>query len=166
MVCTNDSRLARRVRQLTTPDLLPRYEVRYNYKMSDLTAGLALSQFRRLEGFVERRRNLAAQYTTAVAGSSLRLQQRVEGAEPSFYRFVVRTRRPAALIRLAATRGITCDRPVFRPLHRYLSGLGNAEFSNTEAVWRSAVSVPLYPDLTEEESGRISDFLIEARQCL
>ena len=159
VLCTDDPRLARRVRQLRKPDLMPKYEVRYNYKMSDLTAGLAISQFRRLEYFVQRRQALAARYGEALAGSRLRLQQAEDSSEPSYYRFVVLTRRPALLMREASERGIECDRPVFIPLHVYLDMRGLKEFKNTELVWRAGVSVPLYPDLSEQEVSRVLRFL-------
>jgi len=162
MVCTDDSRLAKRVRQLTTPEpLLRNYEVRYNYKMSDLAAGLALSQFQRLPDFVRRRREIAARYRGAIAGSHLSLQQALDGSEPSHYRFVVKTHRPSAMKRLAADRGIGCDRPVFRPLHRYVEGNGRVRFKNTDSVWRSGVSVPIYPDLSEREVSHVLEFLVD-----
>lgn len=162
MVCTNDSRLAKRVRQLTTPEpLLKKYEVRYNYKMSDLAAGLALSQFQRLPDFVRRRREIAAQYRGAIDGSHLRIQQAVAGSEPSYYRFVVKTQRPAVMMRLAAARGIICDRPVFRPLHRYEDAEGLAKLKNTDSVWRSGVSVPIYPDLSDQEVSHVLEFLVD-----
>jgi len=166
MVCTNDPLLARRVRELTAPDSLPSYEVRYNYKMSDLTAGLALSQFRRLGDFVQRRRTIAAQYAWAVAGSPMHLQQAVEHSEPSHYRFVVRTRKPAQLSRWASASGIVCDRSVFLPLHRYLNGRARSDFKNTESVWRSGISVPLYPDLSDAEVSHILEFLQNAGESL
>ncbi|MBI2321246.1 MAG: DegT/DnrJ/EryC1/StrS aminotransferase family protein, partial [Chloroflexi bacterium] len=89
MVATNDARIAARVRDLSTPDLQPRYRVRYNYKLSDLAAGLALSQLRQLNGFVERRRAIAQRYIDALADFSVQLQRPLAGAEPVFYRFVV-----------------------------------------------------------------------------
>ena len=45
-------------------------------------------------------------------------------------------------------RGVACRRPVFRPLHRYL---GRTGFETTEKIWRHAVSIPLYPGLSDEE---------------
>ena len=164
MVCTNDYRLAKRVRQLRKPDMMPEYELRYNYKMSDLTAGLALSQWRRLGHFVQRRQSIAARYGSVVEGSSLRLQKADDRSEPTYYRFVMLTRKPAFLMRQSNAKGIVCDRPVFLPLHVYLKMRGMPAFRNTESIWRSGIAVPLYPDLSEEEVSRILAFLEDAAE--
>jgi dTDP-4-amino-4,6-dideoxygalactose transaminase len=49
---------------------------------------------------------------------------------------------------------IVCRRPVFKPLHRYLDLSG---YEVTEEVWSKAVSIPIYPSLTEIDAHRIVD---------
>tara|TARA_B100001964_G_scaffold205496_1_gene235960 strand:- start:9098 stop:10150 length:1053 start_codon:yes stop_codon:yes gene_type:complete len=159
MICTNDDRLANLVRDLNNPDKRSAYHVRYNYKMSDLTARLALSQFQRLNGFVERRRKIAQIYRDALSNTPVKLQHKLSNSKPVYYRFVVRTDKPDALMRAAREAGIECDRPVHRPLHRYLDAANSTEFKNTEAVWESGVSVPLYPDLSDQECAYIASTL-------
>ena len=39
-------------------------------------------------------------------------------------------------------------RPVFRPLHRYL---GLEGFPGAEEAWARAVSLPIYPSLTDDQ---------------
>ena len=51
-------------------------------------------------------------------------------------------------------KGIGAARPVFRPLHRYLD-LPPEDFPGTEEMYRRAVSLPIYPSLTEEEVCRV-----------
>lgn len=166
MVCTNDDRLAERVRDLNTPDKRKMYCVRYNYKMSDLTAGLALSQFRQLESFIQRRREIAQCYHCALLSLPVRMQTATVGSEPVYYRFVIRTDKASVLMRKTREVGIECDRPVYNPLHRYLE-MGNLpDFENTEIIWESGVSVPIYPDLSDQEVSHIVSTLSEACRTL
>ncbi len=155
VVCTNDASIANRIRDLNRPDERIDYRVRYNYKMSDLTAGLALGQMSRLSSLLARRRAIARRYREAFREADVTFQKALPHAQPTFYRFVLRNRRAGRIIREARNLDIGCDRPVFRPLHRYLKHDGRKDLSGTEAVWQSTVSVPLYPDLTEGEVRRI-----------
>ena len=81
-VATNDPSLAERARvfrthgitrdpkDLTEPDVGPWYyemqHLGYNYRLTDLQAALGLSQLRKLNSFIARRRAIAAQYDTAL----------------------------------------------------------------------------------------------------
>ncbi len=55
-------------------------------------------------------------------------------------------------------QGIHCRKPVFRPLHRYL---GQSGFPNSDEADRTALSIPLYPDLTDDEVRHIQQSLAE-----
>lgn len=161
-VGTNDRRLAARLRDLTTPDQQRIYRVRYNYKMSDLAAGLGLRQIGRLPAMIARRRSIAARYRAALGGDRVKLQEALPGAEPIHYRFIVRHPRAAAVIRKARADGVWCDRPVFRPLHLYLGIRGRGAFAGTDEAWRTALSIPLYPALTDLEVDKIVETMQSA----
>jgi dTDP-4-amino-4,6-dideoxygalactose transaminase len=45
-------------------------------------------------------------------------------------------------------RGIDCRKPVFKPLHEYLSLPG---YAVTRKIWEKAVSIPIYPALTDQD---------------
>jgi dTDP-4-amino-4,6-dideoxygalactose transaminase len=51
-----------------------------------------------------------------------------------------------------AIKGIGCARPIFLPIHRHLNLDG---FPVTEKIWKTALSIPIYPSLTESEIRRI-----------
>ena len=57
--------------------------------------------------------------------------------------------------RVHLPRGALCEvcrKPVFRSLHRYL---GLEGFSGSEAAEDTALSVPLYPALADDEAAQI-----------
>lgn len=159
MICSDDSGLIRRVRDMNGPDQHARWGARYNYKLSDLSAGLALSQMKRLRSFVQRRRELAARYKTAFEQCPVLFQQESPGAEPNHYRFTVLTPHAAQIVKSALQAGILCDKPISRPLHRYFTKMDIQSFPGTEAVYRDALSVPIFPALREAEVRHICKFM-------
>ena len=155
MVCTNDARVIRRVRDVSDPGQRAQWRLRYNYKLSDLAAGLALSQLRRLPRMLARRRAIAARYRRAFADCPVQMPRALPGTNPTYYRFIIASPRADAIIRRARRAGIGCDRPVCRPLHRYAASAPGGKFPHTDAVFRSAVSIPIYPALSDEQIDRI-----------
>lgn len=162
MICTNNGRLALRLRDLSRPDQRTDYKLRYNYKLSDLAAGLALRQVARLDDLLARRKAIAASYRQVLAVfPAVSMQVPLAGTAPIYYRYVVQIPRSRAFIKQAASRGVLCGRTVFRPAHRYLK-LSPKKFPGTELAWRTGVSVPLYPALTDAEVEHVATFLREA----
>lgn len=161
MICTNDLKLAERISDLNDPDMRDDYHVRYNYKMSDLTAGLALSQLRKLKSFIERRVSIALRYKESFSLLPVTFQKPLPGTNPNYYRFIICTLKPKKIIKLAQSSGLICDRPIFKPLHNYLS-IDNNAFPGTALVWDKAISVPVYPALKDEQIVEIIDILLMA----
>jgi perosamine synthetase len=151
LIGSKDKRFINKVRDLADYDHKKTYEMRFNYKMTDVQAALALSQLGHLEGFISARRRIAARYACHVP-SILPVTQ---GAEPVFYRYVVRTdKNVARVISSAKAKGVCIEKPLFRPLHQYLAKKG---FPVSEMLMRQCVSLPIYPFLTASEEKRVID---------
>lgn len=166
MVCTSDDRLAGRIRNLNNPDSRDDYRVRYNYKMSDLTAGLAVSQLKKLDFFVSRRVSIAKRYKDNFSPLPVIFQKSLPDTRPNYYRFVICTPRLEEIIGFMQKRKVMCDRPVYKPLHRYLNPGKNGEFPGSEFVWENAVSVPIYPALKDRQITKIIDTTMRAFKSL
>lgn len=150
MLLSPAEELLRDARDLRDYDKRPTYRLRFNYKMTDLQAALGRAQLRRLPRFVGRRQEIARRY-----------QEVVGGRVPVFtaprdtdacYRFVLGVQDVDGFIAGMGSRGIECARPVFRPLHEYGSGV---TCPHATQIFRSAVSVPLYPSLGSTEVDRV-----------
>ncbi len=160
MVLSRDERLlahVRRLRQYDEDEVLTTGAS--NCKMSDLHAAIARCQLTRLPDLLTRRRAIAARYREAWAGLPVQLPAVPAGCTHSYFRFVVTARDGRAdsdaaglLMAQAARQGVQCRRPIFQPLHRYL---GLEGFPETERAFRTALSVPLYPSLNDEEVHRV-----------
>jgi len=130
----------------------------FSFPMSDLTAAVALNQWKQLDGFVERRRCLAARYADQLDGlsdSGVRLPHDIPGR--AWYRFPVELPEgtdPGEIRTLLDSVGVQVRRPVDALLHRRL-GLPKTAFPIAERLFARTISLPLYPALTEAEQDTI-----------
>lgn len=163
------TRDAERMRQL--PDGPWYYEqlgLGLNYRMTDLQAALGISQMSRLAAFVERRNVLASRYDRCLADFPLTRPGRMKAAYSAFHLYVIRLDDP------------TIRRPVFerlrqegigvnvhyipvhlQPYYRAL-GFGEGDFPQAENYYARAITLPLYPGLSENDQDRIVTVLREA----
>jgi dTDP-4-amino-4,6-dideoxygalactose transaminase len=130
-----------------------------NVKMTDLQAAIGLAQLGRLASFLERRNSLAEEYRTRLSGAALVQPIVPAGRTHVYYRFVVRmpdlhdqVDGVSGVIARFEGRGVQCRKPVFRSLHRYLELDG---FPASEEAERTALSIPLFPSLTDEDVAQV-----------
>ena len=153
MLLSNDERILAVARDLRECDQKGDDRTRFNYKMTDLQASLGLAQLKQLPRFLERRHAIASWYQERLQALPLDLPLAPPDRVPVYYRYVVKGLLPADayLARLQAL-GVEARRPVFQPLHRYL---GLERFPGAEEAWEKAISLPLYPSLSDGEIARI-----------
>jgi dTDP-4-amino-4,6-dideoxygalactose transaminase len=148
MVLTDDSALYEQILDLRDYDKKGLETVRYNYKMTDFQAALGLSQLAKLQGFIERRLRIAQVYDEAFADCGVTLPRRSQDKLSVYYRYVVLVDRLLQVRKKLKELGVICERPVLVPLHREVD---DCWCKNTDKVFAHALSVPLYPGLTDEE---------------
>jgi dTDP-4-amino-4,6-dideoxygalactose transaminase len=160
MVLSRDESLLERVRTLREYDEAPSLRpAATNVKMTDLQAAIGMAQLNRLALFLERRICLADEYRATLNGTRLVPPIVPAGRTHVYYRFVVRIPDCRGQVDGMNTwiarfegRGVQCRKPVFRSLHRYLELDG---FPASEEAERTALSIPLFPSLTEEDVAQV-----------
>jgi dTDP-4-amino-4,6-dideoxygalactose transaminase len=163
MVLSNDRALLDRICQFREYDERPVLTLgSSNLKMSDLHAALGCAQLRRLPDFISRRRRIAEAYrqvlTETRAGERLIGPSVPRGRTHAYFRYIVRLKTDAPgvdtvdltdkLLTRFHAAGLQARRPVFRPLHQYL---GHKGFPVSEGAYRTALSIPIFPAMTEED---------------
>jgi dTDP-4-amino-4,6-dideoxygalactose transaminase len=187
MVTTENSEFAERMRILAlhgiSRDAWNRYtakgswrydiiEAGFKYNLSDLQAALGLSQLAKADSLRLRRAAIARRYSLALASFDAFLPPPEPDDEShAWHLYVVRVN-PAALrigrdqvIEELKSRGIGTS-VHFIPLHLhslYQKALGYREgqFPNAEQHFLQAISLPLFPDMTDEEVDRVISALGE-----
>ncbi len=162
MLLSNDDRILAGARDLREYDQKADDKPRFNYKMTDFQAALGLTQLKQLPWFLERRQTIASLYRERLQTLPLQLPLVPPDCRPVYYRFVVKGPLPAdAYLPKLQARGVEARRPVFQPLHRTLGVDG---LPGAEAAWEKAVSLPLYPSLSDMEAERIVEVAQEVFQ--
>lgn len=176
MVTTNDPALAKRVRKLRNHGIETDFrqreargtwaydvaELGFNYRLPDLNCALGLSQLEKLSGWVERRRQLAVQYATALEDvEHVTLPEVPEDRASSWHLFPIRLR-DAAMRRHVFERlrgeGIGVNvhyAPVYH--HSYYRTLGYPDglCPIAEDAYDRLLSLPMWPGLTDADQQRV-----------
>jgi perosamine synthetase len=156
MVVSDSRDITDRIRDLKSYDQKDEYNIRFNYKMTDVQAALGLAQLKRLESFIRRRRGIANQYSGSFKALGLNLPPDDPGH--IFFRYVLGLKtNSSSWIQALARQGIGCDRPVFMPLHRQNKQMGCPA---SEKAWENSLSIPIYPSLTDGEVAKVIDAIL------
>jgi perosamine synthetase len=122
--------------------------------MTDIQAALGLTQLKRYESFLKRRRRIAEVYFGRLAGLPITLPYELLDRS-IFFRFPIRTDFAFDELRAAFDReGVQVRQGVDALLHRFV-GLNPAEFPEAERKYAETVSLPLYPALSDQMLDRV-----------
>ena len=155
---SNEEDILNFARDLRDYDEKEDYRLRYNYKMTDIQAAIGLAQLSKLPGMIERRKALAAVYDQAFSGLDVAAPK--GEFDHIYYRYILRIKKDLSdVISRAKEKGVNCERPVYRPLHRYLEL--RKGFRNTDEVFSKVLSIPIYPSLTDEEQQKVIEVVKE-----
>jgi UDP-4-amino-4,6-dideoxy-N-acetyl-beta-L-altrosamine transaminase len=139
-------------------------ELGLNYRLTDLQAALGLSQMRRLTQFLRRRRELVARYDRLLADLPVQRPLIDVLDESAWHLYVIRidparagtTRRQVYDFLRANEIGVQVHYiPVhLQPYYRAL-GFGPGHCPEAERYGEEALSLPLYPALSDGEQDRV-----------
>lgn len=133
----------------------------YNYRITDLQAALGISQLDRLQAFVERRRQIAAIYRQELFGNEhfVCLEEKPE-VRSSHHLFPVLVRAGAKarefVVKALHKENIGVQVHYIPTYHHpyYQERFGNIwnnRCPNTEEFYNQEVSLPIFPDMTDED---------------
>jgi dTDP-4-amino-4,6-dideoxygalactose transaminase len=169
-VTTDDEELADRVRVLRNYGSRVKYlnETKgYNSRLDELQAALLREKLCVLDEWNKRRAVLAKRYLDGLAGLPLVLPHVPADCEPVWHLFVVRTKMRETLMQRLGAMGISTlihypIPPHLQPAYSEL-GLGPASLPISEAIHREVLSLPLWPQMSDQQVERV---IAGARQAL
>ena len=142
----------------------------FNYRMTDIQAALGASQMDRLDAFVARRRALAARYDELLRDLPLRTPFVLKEAHPSWHLYIVRIdfdrvrKTKQQIFADMREKGIALNLH-YIPVHTqpYYEALGFRAEDCPAAVeyYREALTLPLYPCMTDAEQEMVAQALRE-----
>ena len=181
LVTTNDADLADKVALLRNHGQRPKYHnhlVGGNFRMDALQASVLNVKFKYLESWNEARRNHAATYREFFnkSGISISLNE-LDGKrgitlplETGFGRniyhlFMIRTKYRDELASYLKSRQIGCE--IYYPIPLHLQdcfrdlAYKEGDFPQSEKAAKETLSLPIYPEITEEMLSRVVDVIVE-----
>jgi UDP-4-amino-4,6-dideoxy-N-acetyl-beta-L-altrosamine transaminase len=180
MAMTNDPDLAKRMQLLRThgitrdasemthePDGPWYYQqtaLGFNYRMTDVQAALGLSQMSRLDEFLSRRHAIAARYNALLAGLPVVTPWQHPDGYSGLHLYVVRlklgeirkTHREVFEAMRGTGIGVNLHYiPVPRQPYYERMGFKRTDFPEAERYYAEAISLPMYPGLTDQQQDQV-----------
>ncbi len=175
MALTNDAELANRMALLRShgitrdPELMthepdgPWYyqqvDLGFNYRMTELQAALGISQMARLDDFVARRHVLAIRYDCLLADLPVTTPWQHPDGYSSLHLYVIRLqlnkigRTHRQVFEALREQGIGVNLhyiPVHTQPHYQRMGFKVGDFPEAERYYAEAISLPIYPTMSED----------------
>ncbi|WP_181782068.1 DegT/DnrJ/EryC1/StrS family aminotransferase [Pseudonocardia pini] len=167
-VLTNSAELADRVRLIGAHGSPRKYEhsvVGVNSRLDTLQAVVLSAKLERLDTWNALRREAAARYDTLLADLPVTRPTVTPGNEPVWHLYVIEVDRRAEVLAALNADGIGAGIHYPTPVHltEAFATLGKAgDFPVAEAMADRILSLPLYPQITEEQQLRVVESLRKA----
>ena len=169
MVITNDETIAEDVASLrdcgrVKGSKYTHNKIGYTSRLNTVQAAIGLVQLKRLDAWNEARRKIAAQYDNLLSdideivtppwGNTTTI--------PVYHMYVLRCKNRdglrASLGEQGVETGIHYTAPIhLQPIYRAQFYYGEGDFPNSETLCQTALSIPMHPNLTEDEINRVSE---------
>lgn len=172
MIVTDDDSLAERCRRFRNFGDTGKFEwteLGFNFRLPEVMGAIGLAQLGRLPDAVERRREIARRYTEAfrdLDGVVVPVERHPLDANYQLYTLRVEGAGRRDAVRDGLTRRGVGNRLYYPPLHRQgvFGGRGgdDADFPGAVAFAETALSLPIFPELTDDEQAFVVDAFISS----
>jgi dTDP-4-amino-4,6-dideoxygalactose transaminase len=158
-VTTRDPEVAEKVRQLRNQGSASKYEhveIGCNSRMHELQAAILRIKLRRLAAWNDARRRLAARYDKLLAGLPVTPVAATQGVHAR-HLYAVRCDRRDEVVAALQQQGIGAGIHYPKALHQQpaLATYASGPMPNAEAAAAEVLSLPMYPELTDEQQDRV-----------
>ncbi|MFW7343404.1 UDP-4-amino-4,6-dideoxy-N-acetyl-beta-L-altrosamine transaminase [Pollutimonas sp. H1-120] len=158
-------------RPMEGPWYYQQVDLGYNYRMTDIQAALGVSQISRLNHYVARRHEIAARYNELLADLPLVLPWQHPDSYSAFHLYVIRlklneiSRSHLQVFEALRAKDIMVNLhyiPVHTQPFYQKMGFKHGDYPEAERYYREAISIPMYPTLTNAEQDEVVNALREA----
>ncbi len=140
----------------------------YNYRMTDIQASLGVTQMQRLDEIITLRHKVARRYDILLKGLPVKIPFQLEDTYSGLHLYVIRLNldeiwmsHKQVFAELRAN-GIGVNLhyiPVHMQPYYKTMGFKIGDFPESEKYYSEAISLPMFPNLTEDDQNRVVDVL-------
>jgi dTDP-4-amino-4,6-dideoxygalactose transaminase len=158
-IITNRDDIVDRIRALRNHGSLKRshHSMGYNSRLDDLHAAVLSVKLKRIDQWNDRRREIAAMYDESLKDTGLKLPVEKSGYRHVYHLYVIETEQRDEMLKYTNEAGIDAKTHYPIAIHQqegYPWGKPanlNVSLPLTERSAASVISLPMYPELTQEE---------------
>lgn len=137
----------------------------FNYRMDGLQGAALGVKLKYLDKWTKERQRVAARYRELVAEERIVLQEERSATEHAYHVFAILTKRRDEILKAMQANGISCGIHYPNPIHLQpiFSSIGysHGEFPMAERIANEELSLPIYPEITEEQIVHVINNLKE-----
>ncbi|MEO7121156.1 MAG: LegC family aminotransferase [Ginsengibacter sp.] len=165
MIVTNDEKLAKRAKHLTTqaksdPFEYMHDEVGYNYRLVNVAAAMGVAQMEQLPLFLVRKKEIIAFYKKELAGiGDIEFQQVSEDINPNWWMPTIKTRRQRDILKVLNESKMQ-SRPFWVPMNQLPMFAKDIYFQKTDRsdfLYKTCLSIPCSTNIKNEELQQVSN---------
>jgi dTDP-4-amino-4,6-dideoxygalactose transaminase len=172
LLCSQSAAFVAQVELLARHGGRERYNaelVGYNSRLDEIQAAMLRIKLRYLDRWNDTRRRIAARYTELLRDTPVVTPYEMPGAGHVFHQYTIRAPQRDALAAMLATEGIGTmvyyPIPIhLQPLYREL-GLKQGSLPESERAATEVLSLPIYPELSEERITFIASCIRRFYNC-
>jgi len=186
MALTNSARLAERISLLRSHGITrnpsqmthesdgdwyyQQVDLGFNYRMTDMQAALGLSQLERLDGYIARRHNLANRYNELLSDFPLVIPYQHSDSYSAFHLYVIRlkdNKKHRQIFEYLRKDNIGVNLhyiPVHTQPYYHQMDIEFTDLEQSESYYKDAISLPIYPAMTERQQDIVISSLRKALQ--
>ena len=140
----------------------------YNYRMTDFQCALGISQLRKLEDYVLRRRTIVDRYNEAFKDNPVvKIPPVSKDVSPSWHLYIIRLKDgidKKEAVNFLNSRGVGCQVhyiPVYRHPYYAKMNFNPGNYPHAETFYRECLSIPLFPAMEEKQIEQVIESINE-----
>jgi len=165
MIVTNDEKLAKRAKHLTTqaksdPFEYMHDEVGYNYRLVNVAAAMGVAQMEQLPLFLIRKKEIIAFYKEALEGiGDIEFQQVTNDVTPNWWMPTIKSSRQRDILKVLNENKMQ-SRPFWVPMNQLPMFARDIYFQKTDRsdfLYKTCLSIPCSTNITNEDLKEVSN---------
>jgi dTDP-4-amino-4,6-dideoxygalactose transaminase len=172
MVITDDTKLAEHLLSLRNHGSHVRYyhdEIGFNSRLDEMQAAILRVKFRNIDEYNRKRRNNALLYNDHLKASGTQTPSELENAKHVFHQYTIKVKNRDAVKKKLDDEKVTSSMIYYPvPLHLQVAyknlGMGLGSLPKTEQVAHEVLSLPMYPELSEQQIKMVAEAVTRAIQ--